>query len=108
PTDTVRAILSYKGVLYKNHLAKGVTKGALTQEEADKKFEAWLAEKEEKISTKVSTLSSESEAEKKKRIAAEKAANEKRAEEIAAKNAPVAEEEAAPVVEGEGEVEVKA
>ena len=46
PTDTARAILSYKGVLLKKHLAGGVKKGALTEEEAEKKFEAWLEEKE--------------------------------------------------------------
>ncbi|OFY97192.1 MAG: 30S ribosomal protein S16, partial [Bacteroidetes bacterium RIFCSPLOWO2_12_FULL_31_6] len=41
PTDTCKALLSYKGVIYKNHLDKGVVKGALTQEQADKKFAAW-------------------------------------------------------------------
>ena len=46
PTDTVRAILRYKGVLYRKHLQRGVAKGALTQEEADSKFEDWIAEKE--------------------------------------------------------------
>ena len=49
PTDTVKAILSYKGVLYKNHLLKGVRKGALTEEQAEIKFQAWLTEKEAKI-----------------------------------------------------------
>ena len=46
PTDTVRAILRFKGVLYRKHLQRGVAKGALTQEEADNKFEDWIAEKE--------------------------------------------------------------
>src|SRR6056297_2709734 len=49
PTDTARAILSYKGALLKKHLAGGVKKGALTEEEAEKKFEAWLEEKDAKI-----------------------------------------------------------
>jgi small subunit ribosomal protein S16 len=49
PSDTCRAILSYKGVLYKHHLAGGVRKGALTQEQADAKFAQWIAEKENKV-----------------------------------------------------------
>ena len=49
PTDTCRAILSYKGVLFRHHLAIGVRKGALTQEQADAKFAAWVAEKENKV-----------------------------------------------------------
>jgi small subunit ribosomal protein S16 len=52
PTDTVRAILAYTGVLYKNHLQKGVQKGAMTEEQAAIKFQAWLQEKQEKISSK--------------------------------------------------------
>ena len=56
PTDTVRAMLSYKGVLYKNHLLKGVKKGALTEAQVEKKFNAWLAEKENKIESKISNL----------------------------------------------------
>ncbi len=46
PTDTVRAILRYKGVLYKKHLMIGVQKGALSQEEAEARWNAWMAEKE--------------------------------------------------------------
>ncbi len=45
PTDTARAILSYKGALLKNHLAGGVRKGALTEEQAEEKFNALLEEK---------------------------------------------------------------
>ncbi|MEZ4939154.1 MAG: 30S ribosomal protein S16 [Crocinitomicaceae bacterium] len=88
PTDTARAILSYKGVLYKSHLNKGVAKGALTEADADKKFEAWLKEKEDKITTKSDKLAADKDAAKKAALAAEKEANEKRAAEIAAKNAP--------------------
>lgn len=49
PTDTVRAILRYKGVFFKKHLMRGVKKGAMTQEEADSKYEEWIAAKESKI-----------------------------------------------------------
>ena len=52
PTDTARTLLSYKGVMIKHHLNGGVRKGALTQEEADKKFKVWLEEKETKIQAK--------------------------------------------------------
>ncbi|MDG1046419.1 MAG: 30S ribosomal protein S16 [Bacteroidia bacterium] len=57
PTDTCRAILSYKGAMYKHHLNKGVTKGALTQEQADEKFSTWLSEKESKVSAKIDSIS---------------------------------------------------
>ena len=52
PTDTVNAILHYKGVLYKNHLLKGVQKGALTPDQAEAKFQIWLQEKQAKIANK--------------------------------------------------------
>ena len=57
PTDTARAILSYKGALLKNHLAGGVRKGALTEEQAEEKFQAWLEEKEGKVNAKKENLS---------------------------------------------------
>ncbi|MBT8327124.1 MAG: 30S ribosomal protein S16 [Bacteroidia bacterium] len=57
PTDTCRAILSYKGAMHKHHLNKGVAKGALTQEQADKKFSAWMEEKESRIQSKRDGLS---------------------------------------------------
>jgi len=85
PTDTVRAVFSYKGVLYKNHLQKGVTKGAITQEQADAKFGAWLKEKEDKIAGKVKEVEAESREDRKKRLDAEKKVNEERAKELAAK-----------------------
>jgi len=56
PTDTAKAILSYKGVLLKNHLVGGVRKGALTEEQAEEKFQAWLDEKSGKITAKVDDL----------------------------------------------------
>ena len=78
PTDTAKNILSYKGAMLKNHLVGGIRKGALTQEQADEKFAAWLEEKATKISDKEVGLSkAESEA-KAKALAAEKAVNEAR------------------------------
>ena len=56
PTDTARAILSYTGVMLKNHLDKGVAKGALTEAAATKKFEAWMKEKEAKIAGKADAI----------------------------------------------------
>lgn len=105
PTDTVRALLSYKGVMYKNHLDKGVAKGALTQEAADKKFEAWLSEKEGKISAKSDKLAADAKSDLEARIAAEKEVSDARAKEIAAKNAPeeMVEEAAAEVAEASAE-----
>ncbi len=97
PTDTTRAILSYKGILYRSHLAVGVKKGALTQEQADAKVAAWIEEKESKINAKHDTLSSSKEDAAKARMAAEVKANKTKAAAIAAKNTPPAEE--APVAE---------
>ncbi len=95
PTETVRTILSYKGVLYKNHLAKGIKKGALTQEQADAKFDGWLKEKQEKIVNKIKETTQEGKNEEKKRFDAEKKVNEERAQEIAAKRASELKAEAA-------------
>ena len=96
PTDTARAILSYKGVLYKTHLNKGVKKGALTQEEADAKFNAWVDSKDAKIQAKRDGLSSVKEGALAEQLKAERAVNEAR---IAARAAAHA--EANPVVEEE-------
>jgi small subunit ribosomal protein S16 len=92
PTDTCRAILSYKGVLYRKHLQGGVAKGALTTEQADEKFQAWLDQKDGKITGKKSTLTSAKEEARKAALAAEAKKKEDKAAAIAAKNAPVAEE----------------
>jgi small subunit ribosomal protein S16 len=99
PTDTVRALLSYKGVIFKNHLDKGVVKGAFTQEEADKKFAAWLEDKDAKVTSKKDKLLSDKEAEAKKALEAETATNAKRAAAIAAKTAELAGEVADTVEE---------
>jgi small subunit ribosomal protein S16 len=99
PTDTARAILSYKGVMYKKHLLGGVAKGAFTEAEADSRFEKWLQEKAGKIEGKTNRLSAEKEADKKARLANEAKAKEAKAAAVAAKNAPApAEEEVAEVV----------
>ena len=59
PTDTVRAILRFKGVLYKKHLMRGVKKGALTVEEADEKYNAWIEEKEAKVAARFAQTAEE-------------------------------------------------
>jgi small subunit ribosomal protein S16 len=100
PTDTARAILSYKGVLYKTHLNKGVKKGALTQEQADEKFNAWLDSKDAKIQAKRDGLSSIKEGALSEQLKAERAVNEARIAARAAADA-AAHAEANPVVEEE-------
>lgn len=101
-SDTARAILSYKGVLYKNHLINGVKKGALTAEQVETKFAEWLAEKDAKVSGKKDSLSKKADQEKANRLKAEIAVNEAKAKEVEAKNTvveEVAEETAAETVE---------
>ncbi len=94
PTDTCRAILSYKGVMMKKHLLEGVKKGALTEEQAEEKFQSWLNEKESKIQAKRDMLKKGTDAEAKKRLDAETKVREARAEELAKRNAEAAAEEA--------------
>lgn len=106
PTDTARAILSYKGALLKHHLNGGVRKGALTQEQADAKFAAWLDEKANKVNTKVSGLADNKAAAKAKALEAEKEVNAKRiaaAQQAQATAEAENTEEAAPEVEGNTE-----
>ena len=79
PTDTVRAMLSYRGVLYKNHLLKGVKKGALTEAQVEEKFNKWLEEKAEKIESKVQSLEKDAKAAYDKAIALEKEKSDARA-----------------------------
>ncbi|MFW5773319.1 MAG: 30S ribosomal protein S16 [Tangfeifania sp.] len=100
PTDTVRAILSYKGVLYKKHLMGGVKKGAFDEDEAERRLEKWMAEKEAKIQAKRERIEGELSAEVRKQLEAEAKLNEERAAAIAAKNAELAKE-----VEDEKEAE---
>ncbi|WP_447635805.1 30S ribosomal protein S16 [Flavobacterium microcysteis] len=107
PTDTARAILSYKGALLKHHLDGGIRKGALTQEQADEKLAKWLDEKAGKVNAKKDNLSTSKADAKAKALAAEKKVNEDRI--AAAKQAELeatkAEEEAAVVEEEVTEVE---
>lgn len=83
PTDTCRAILSYKGVIYKKHLLGGVTKGALTEAQVEQKFSKWLEDKEGKVVAKKDRLVTEG----KKKVADKLSAETVRKEAIAAKNA---------------------
>jgi len=105
PTDTAKAILSYKGALLKHHLDGGVRKGALTQEQADAKLAAWLDEKANKVDAKKAGLSKAEEAAKAKALKAEKEANAKRiAAQAEAAKVEEATEEA--IVEAEAPAEV--
>ncbi|AMR30877.1 30S ribosomal protein S16 [Mucilaginibacter sp. PAMC 26640] len=106
PTDTCRAILSYKGVLYKKHLEGGVKKGALTAEQADAKFAEWLDQKDSKITGKKSNLNATKDEARKLALIAEAKKKDDKAAAIAAKNAPVAEEtEEAPADDAAAETE---
>lgn len=78
PTNTVRNILSYKGALMKKHLLGGVAKGAFSQEEAEKKFEAWLEERANAVENKKSNIAKAKEEAKKVAIEAEKKKSEAR------------------------------
>ena len=97
PTDTARAILSYKGALLKHHLDGGVRKGALTQEQADAKLAKWIEEKASKVESKKEGLTKKQQEAKEKALKAEKEANEKRAN--AAVEAAKAQEETETAVE---------
>jgi small subunit ribosomal protein S16 len=84
PTDTVRAMLSYTGVLLRQHLQKGVEKGALTQEDADKRFETWAGEKSGKIDAKKERLVKDKQDAKSKAQKHEREVNEARLKAITA------------------------
>ena len=105
PSDTARRILSYKGVLLKHHLLGGVAKGALTEEQAEAKFNAWVEAKNNKVSSKEEKLAKEKAAAKAKALDAEKEANEKRKNEAAAKAAEAAAAATAAQAEGEAAAE---
>ena len=112
PTDTVKAMLSYRGVMLKKHLQIGVLKGAISQEQADAKFNAWVSEKDTKIEGKKDQLATAKADARKSALAAETAKNQARIDAIKAREAaavvvaePAVEEETpvaeAPVVEEE-------
>lgn len=87
PTDTARSILSVKGVMLKDHLLKGVKKGALTEEQAEIKFQTWLAEKESKTLQTIKDQDLKIKEEGKKRLETEIKIKEDKAAEIAKKRA---------------------
>lgn len=99
PTETARRLLSQKGVMLKKHLQVGVNKGAITQEEADKRFDAWLANKEGEIQQAADKLAKAQEADKKAKQEAEAKVSAARAEEIAKKLKVEEEAEAAEAAE---------
>jgi len=114
PTDTAKTILSYKGAMLKNHLVGGVRKGALTEEQAEEKFQAWLEEKAGKVASKEENVAKAKSEAKAKALEAEKAVNEARVaaaveevapevveEEVAEEAAPEAVEEATPEIVAE-------
>lgn len=106
PTDTCRAILSYKGVLYKKHLLGGVAKGAFSESDAEAKFNKWMDEKAGLIAGKTNKLSADAQAAEKARLSAEAKVKEERAKAIAEKKAAAeaaAAEAAAPAEEAAAE-----
>ncbi len=105
PTDTCRAILSYKGVMYKKHLVEGVRKNAFSEEEAEKKFNLWLTGKEAKIQAKIDSLVQKKSDSKTRAMEHEAKVNEARAKAIAKKNAKLAESAAGKVAEEVAEEE---
>jgi len=104
PTDTVKAMLSYRGIMLRKHLQIGVNKGALSQEQADSKLAAWVASKEAKIQAKRDKLSQAKNADVKARKDAETKIKEARAEAIRKKaEVAAAAAQAAPAEAAEGE-----
>ena len=104
PSDTCRAILSYKGVLLKKHLLDGVRKGALTEEQVEERFDKWLEEKSQKIQDKSTELAKSIEDKERARIEAENAKADARAEALKSQEteqeAGSDTEESAPAEEG--------
>jgi small subunit ribosomal protein S16 len=100
PSDTARAILKYKGVMMKKHLLKGVLKGALTEEQAEERFEKWMTDKAARIDKNIDSINSSESKKRSEILKAESIIKEKRAAQILAKNTPspeVSDEENAPV-----------
>ncbi len=94
PSDTARAILSYKGVLMMDHLLRGVKKGAFDEEEAKRRFEEWKKQKEAKIEAKKQRLSDEAKKKAEAILEEEKKIKEQKAAEIAKKLEAERQEEA--------------
>ncbi len=90
PTDTTRNLLSDKGVYLKKHLLGGVKKNAFSEEEAEKKFQAWVDQKEKKNQAVITEQNSKKIASAKKRLEEEQAINKTKADELAKKRAEAA------------------
>jgi len=113
PTETCRAILSYKGVLLKKHLLEGVKKGAFDEPEATRRFEEWIKNNEEKIEAKKSGLEKSRDDGVAKQLASEKRVNEARAAKLAKKQAALeakaeAENQPEPAANAEAETQPEA
>ena len=105
PTDTVRNILSKEGVYMMKHLRTGVKKGAFDEAAAEVKFNAWKAEKENKLKKVVAKNEADKKAADAARLAAEKKVNEEIAKKVAEKKAAALE---APAEEASEEVPAEA
>ena len=103
PTDTVRGILSYKGVMYKKHLMGGVKKGAFDEAEAEKRLDNWMSEKDAKIQAKIDRLAGDAAAETQKQLDAETKIKEDRSASIASRNAELVAEAEAKVAAAKAE-----
>jgi small subunit ribosomal protein S16 len=101
PTDTTKALLSYKGVMMKEHLLRGVAKGALTLEQAEAKFQDWLNSKEAKISGKINKLAASKKSSLEEKLANEKAVKDARTKAISEKAAELAAAELAALTPAE-------
>ncbi|WP_138483745.1 30S ribosomal protein S16 [Dyadobacter bucti] len=99
PTDTARSILQHEGVMLRKHLQVGVNKGAITQEVADARFDEWKESKTDRKATAADSLSQKKDADKQAKLDAERKVNQTRAEAIAKKNTPPAEEVPAEVTD---------
>jgi small subunit ribosomal protein S16 len=91
-TETVRAILSYKGILMKRHLLGGVKKGVFSEEEAERRFNEWMKQKEGKIEAKKERISREKEESIQKHLESESKVKETRSQEILKKKSKLAEQ----------------
>ena len=110
PTDTCRAILSYKGVMYKKHLLGGVAKGAFNETEAEARFNKWMDAKNGVIAAKTGKIAADAQSAEKARLAAEAKVNEDRAKALAEKKAEAeaAAKAAAEAAEAEAAAETEA
>ena len=108
PSDTMRSILSNKGVMYRAHLQKGVAKGILTQEQADAKFNKWITEKEANVGAKKSSTEASKKEAYKKRMATETASRETRSAKRKAKEAAAVTVVEAPAAEAPASPETPA